>query len=404
MKKIICAAAAFAMVAGVASVASAKGVTLGGDARARWIIKDNGSKESNEWNSRFRVKITGKTEGGAFAKARIRLADTSWDGTNLTRDKGEASNIYTDYAWIGIPVAKGLMIEGGLMTADFSPWFYWDGRKDRFKVTYKTGGFKIVGTFDKDVELTDNEADEKDDNDQNSLGVSVINKFGDALTAKARIVYVMDNRDYVEKGEAEVDTGAQDGDGNACVGTCTTLSDVQPWDDKSGMKGSVNVAAKFGGSNLIAEVSYKAAGVAGGGADDQVGAYAEWNAKMGAIIPTVRLGTTMDGFKADADWGWIMIGSGEPITMYDQVGQGGDTIFLGASSKFLASENLALQANFVYMDVDTDDMANPMELSGQVVWKVAKGAELSLKAGYLGQDSDQVDDGFGIYTRFRLKF
>ena len=93
MKKVICAVAAFAMVAGVATVASAE-VSLSGDARARLVYKDNGDDSYSSWNSRARLKIKGTTESGAYMKARVKLFNKTW-GT------GGDKNVVTDYAYLG---------------------------------------------------------------------------------------------------------------------------------------------------------------------------------------------------------------------------------------------------------------------------------------------------------------
>ena len=132
MKKLICVAAAFAMVAGVATVASAE-VDLSGSARARIRYNDAGVGDSvYKWDSRVRVKVHAKTEGGGYVKARVRFLDGTWGtgGDYTAQAKGDY-NVWSDYAYVGFKTGK-FDIAGGKMPIAFSPWFLDDERADRF--------------------------------------------------------------------------------------------------------------------------------------------------------------------------------------------------------------------------------------------------------------------------------
>jgi hypothetical protein len=106
------------------------------------------------------------------------------------------------------------------------------------------------------------------------------------------------------------------------------------------------------------------------------------------------VGYTVDGYKVDNDFGWIMIGGAWAITEIDQIGEGGDTVFGAVSTDVAVSEQLTLQGNVVYMDVDSIMDDSVLEISGKASYAVVKDADLSLKVGYLDYaDSDSVVNG-----------
>ncbi len=397
MKKVICVAAAFMMVAGVATVASAE-VDLSGSARTRIRYNDAGIGDSvTKWDSRVRVKIKATTEGGGYVKARVRFLDGTWGtGGDYTAEAKGDYNVWSDYAFVGFKVGN-FDIAGGKMPTSFSPWFLDDERADRFRVLYKQGGLAVALTYDKKiyeyattytnvylsgvdsdgniVDLVGQLAENPYEGDKDVWGVTYRQKFSDAFNANVRLVYVADNS-------------------------------VTP--DKSGIKGSVNLGMSFGGNNIIVEQSYKEGDTVAVGSDDQYGGYAEWNATFGSVTPTLRVGYTMDGFTADQTFGWLMIGGDVPTSNITRVGLGGDTIFVGASSKFQASEKLSFTGNLVFMDIDDDGTAvygeNPVEVSGQAKYQVGKGVALLARAGYLASDGDLVDDAFSAYGEMEVSF
>ena len=376
MKKVICAAAAFAMVAGIATVASAE-VKLSGDARARLVYKDNGVKDSySKWDSRFRVVVAASTESGVYGKARLRFLDGDWDGSGLYAPSGKVktttttlpnaagedvevvtgqtnNNVWTDYAYLGFKTGA-FNVSAGRQPTNFSKWFSWDGRADRLKVAYKDGGMLVAYTYDQLRETTDLR------DDKYVHGVTFKQKFSDTMSMGARVVYVMDDMN----------------------------------DDRDGIKASVNLPMNFGGNQIMLEQAWIQGDVLGTDKDDAFGGYASWSANFGSVTPTVMAGYTQDGYKVDDDFGWIMIGAAWGITEIAQVGQGGDTMFLGATADMAVSEQLSLQGNLVYMDVDTALDDTVVEVSGMVNYKVVKGADLSFKLGYLDYaDSDSVLNG-----------
>lgn len=367
MKKVICAVAAFAMVAGVATVASAE-VDLSGSARFRLKYVDSGVEGATKdsWDSRVRVKFAAKTEGGGYIKARLRFLDGGWgQGDEYKATAKGDNNVWSDYAFVGFKTGK-YDIAGGKMPIAFSPWFLDDERADRFRVLYKDGGLALALTYDNAV------SNGGFDDDKNKYGVTYRQKFSDAVKANLRVVYVDNNLN-----------------------------------ETNGFVGSANVAMNFAGNNIILEQSWKQDDAVGS-ADDQYGGYAEWNATFGSITPVARIGYTVDGFTADETFGWLMIGGDVPTSRIARLGTGGDTVFGAVSSKFQTTEAMAFQANLVYMDVDGNAGnlygENPLELSGQMKYQLGKGVEWLVRAGWLSSDSDTVDDALAAYTQVEVTF
>ncbi len=396
MKKVICVAAAFAMAAGLATVASAQ-VDLSGSARVRARYNDDGVKDSvTKWDSRVRVKFAAKTEGGGYIKARLRFLDGTWGtGNDYTPTAKGDANVWSDYAFVGFKTGK-FDLAGGKMPEAFSAWFSDDERVDRLRLLYKDGGLGLALHYDKKIyEFKNNStsisvpvvsledgstvsvpvdvAGPALGGDKDEWGITYRQKFSDAVNVNVRVAYVAD------------DTTA----------------------DNSGVKGSVNLGMSFGGNNIILEQSYKDGDIFSDGADDQYGGYAEWNSTFGSITPNVRIGYTVDGFTADETFGWLMIGGDVPTTQIKRMGTGGDTLFAGVSSKFQTTEALSFTGNLVYMDIDDDGTAkygdNPFEISGQAKYKLGKGVTLLARAGWLASDSD-ADDAFSAYGQFEVKF
>ncbi len=396
MKKVICVAAAFLMVAGVATVASAK-VSLSGSARVRYRYNDDGVKDSvDKWDSRLRIKINATTEGGGYAKGRIRLLDGTWGtGHDYTPTAKGDGNVWSDYAFVGFKKGN-IDIAGGKMPVAFSYWYQDDERRDRFRVKYTDGGLLLALTYDKsiyengfsesatakldtdgdgvnDIAITGNTI-ENPNGDKDIWGVVYTQKFSDAFKLGAIVEYIVD------------DTVA----------------------DHDGVQGSINAKMSFGGNNIFVEQSYKDGDIFSDNADDQYGGYAEWNATYGSITPIVRVGYTVDGFQADETFGWLMVGGDIPTTNIKRVGMGGDTLFAGLTSKFQTTEALSFQGNLVFFDIDDDGSAkygdNPIEVSGQAKYKIGKGVALVARAGWLSSDSDVADDAFSAYGQMEVKF
>ncbi len=402
MKKFIAVAAGLAMV-GMASSAMAE-VTFGGSARARAIMQEayKDGRSVTKIDSRVRLKVNAKAKGGAFAKARIRMADGMWDGgQGATGNAADSKNIYVDYAYIGVPMGP-VTVSAGRQVTNFSKWFAWDGRKDRLKVVWKAAGTTVAAFYDKNAELTDKgtatvswpatntatgvvgtytvtgapivgyaSTDWTSDNDKNGYGVVVKQKFGDWM-AKAIGIYLQDET--------------------------PTSNNV--------VLGSVNLTGKAGPVAVAVEGSFKKADAAD---DTQFGAFGSVSTSFGAVSVTGIVGMTKDGFLADNDFGTHMIGNGNnsPITWVSQIGAGGDTVFGVAALGFSPAANLALNAYLTYASVD--GYANLIEVSGGGKYTISDGAALTFAAGaVLPSDEGGLggydDTAYGAYMKLEVKY
>ena len=384
MKKVIAAAAAFAMVAGIASVASAA-VDLSGSARARFVYTDDGTTDETHWDSRVRVVFSAKSKGGAFAKARLRMIDTGWDGQdNYSSANGGANNVWVDYAYLGAPLGNGWSMQAGNMPTNFSRWFTFDGRADRFALINKKKGQVFAFTYDKHEEVADT-VSTADDDDVNKIGIKYLKDLTESTKLGLRAVYVQD----------------------------------QTTNDLSGMVGSAYLTGKAGEGNYHVELAYKDADTSASATDNMIGGYASWQGPLGSMNPEFRLGFTKDGYKADNDFGWVMIGFAEPITAIDQVGDvqaddgdsgtkvaASDTVFVSASNTFQLSEKTSLTGNLVYMDIDettTVTKTGALEISAVLAYQVSEGAVLSLSAGMLN-DYSRADEIIGAYGKLEISY
>lgn len=374
MKKVIAAAAGLMLVGTMVGTATAA-VSLSGDARARWYYETNAdgttaTDQDEKFSSRVRVKFNAEAKGGAYAKARLRMSDATWDGTSQTRDKGEGSNLYTDYAYIGVPMGP-VTVEAGLMPVDLTKFAYWDRREDQVAIKWANDMTTLQFMYQKDAEYTNEDTDTVDDDDINTYVGVLSQKFA----------------------------------GDFGMTAVVFMTDDQTADDASGFSGTFHVGGPAGPLAFEAEVTYVEGDVQGT-EDDGIGAYAQGAMDFGATSLALNVGLTKDGFAADDDFGFIMIGGASSITpsLTENVGGLGDTIWAGAVPGFKVSEALSLKGNLVYADVD--DVATVYEVSGSMVYAISDGASLQWDVGYLAvdDDADALEDPFGTAVTLAVSF
>ncbi len=431
MKKVLAAGAALMLAGSMVSAAYAE-VNLSGDARVRYVgksdyatlytVNSDGSINtstngySDYFDSRVRVKFNAKAKGGAFMKARVRFDDYKWDGQGWGASS-EAKNVWADYAFIGIPMGP-VTISGGRMPANFSKFFSFDGRPSRLKADYKNGGVRIIGVIDTKDEFTDNALDEWDDNDFMGYGLVMSFKIGDAMTLKTNFRYHDDARAW---NAVTTDVSLQQTDNvEGGSGGIYTLSDVPtgelvPSKDRSGYLGSIHLNGKAGIVGYEAEFAMKEAPVQGS-KDDAMGAYAQVSMDLGAFTPAFMVGQTWDGYMADDDFGFIMVGAAEPITYLPKIGiSNGDAFWAAFMANFKVSDQFKLAANVVWFSFDseaTDRLADALEVSGSATYVISEGADLTYKLGYLSPSIDgranaagiSDESVFGQYLRMAIKF
>ena len=437
MKKVLVTGAALLIAGSMVSAASAE-INLSGDARVRYVgtsdydrvltaLPDGTFQEatngySDSFNSRIRVKLDGKAAGGAFMKVRMRFDDFTWDGQGWGASS-EAKNVWADYAYIGVPMGP-VTFTGGRMPADFSKFFSYDNRPTRVKLDWKADNVRLIGLIDV-IDENVNVVDDWNDDDFMAYGLVGSVKINDDWSVKAYARYHDDQRQFDSVSvTVPVSTTADSAAAATEFGgtPSVTLEALQPGHkDRSGFLGSIHAQGKVGTVGLEAEIAYKDADVQGT-VDDGWGWYVDASMDMGAFQPSVVVGGTYDGYMADDDFGFIMIGAAEPITVISQVGTNlGDSMFAAFVAKYAVSDQFKLAGNAVYYDIDTNvaeagvdvrGLVDAFELSGSATYVISEGADLTYKLGYLSPSYDGrlnsagiSDDGyFGHYLRMAIKF
>lgn len=411
MKKVIAAAAGL-MLAGTmvtSAVAAEAGVKFSGDARARYYFEDsyNGSDDlDTKWNSRVRLKFKATTKGGAYAVARLRMAEATWDGTSGTRDKDGATNLYADYGYIGVPFGP-VTVEAGLMPRNLTKFFDWDSRVDGIQGIYKNGNTKVIGFFEKldedNVDTIRNNVivagpttiDQGttttfgEDDDRDRYGIMLNQKFdgGWSLTAVGRYT-----------NDARMDQTTETFD----VITSTVIASTTTSVESEGFDGTILVTGKIGEASLAGELAYRESDLQGS-VDDGIGGYLNGSLPVGAINIGAWLGFTSDGFTADkGDFGpFIMLGGVSQISTGEVIGSRGDTVWAALTADAKVSEKVSIGGVFGYQDTDLED--TKWELGATATYAVTDGAKLKAIVGFLDDDAE-TDESFGAGLSLEIKF
>jgi hypothetical protein len=445
MKKVLVTGAALLIAGSMVSAAGAE-VNLSGDARVRYVgttdydrylkydpatggtINEESNGYRDNFNSRIRVKLDAKAAGGAFMKVRMRFDDMTWDGQGWGAWKN-GKNVWADYAYIGVPMGP-VTFTGGRMPADFSKFFSWDNRPTRVKLDWKSGAVRVIGLVDVIDEFTNNVEDEWNDNDFMAYGLVASFKINDDWSVKGYARYHDDQRDWNVAPYTLDPVHANDprinNDPGAIESTYHGVYEQVPQvgvrhNDRSGFLGSVHVQGKVAMGGLEGEIAYKEGDVQGT-ADDGWGWYLKASMDMGAFTPAAVIGMTTDGYQADDDFGFIMIGAAEPITVIDRIGTGlGDSFFAALTANYAISDRFRVAGNLVYYDIDLDEdesgqdvrgLADAVEISGSATYVISEGADLTYKMGLLSPSYDgrlnsvgiSDDAYFGHYLRMAIKF
>jgi len=390
MKKLIVAAAGLMLVGAMVSNASAEaGVSFKGDARARGLYRDNysfgeltnifGQKledDKSQWQSRVRLIFQGESKGGAYANARVRFADSTWDGAQKTRALGEGSNIYTDWAYVGTPMGP-LAVEAGLMPWNITRWAMWDQRVDGLNVKYVNDMTTVMAFFQK--------MDEFDETD--ILTVPVVNADG---TAGIPLVI---NNDVVEDDDRDrygVYLNQKFDGGWGVVGAVMYQNDDQFKGERDGVTVIGEVTGTIGNVAVQADGAWQEADVLLT-PDDPWGVYAQAVVPVGNVSLLAGVGATVDGFVVDGDYQpVIMMSDDSSIATAYGIGVFGDTNFAVLSPSMKVTEQLTLTGVAAYYDIDGvgvfADADSAFEISGRAAYAVTDGTTLSAEAGYLDVD------------------
>lgn len=379
MKKVIAVAAGLMLTGALVTTASAA-VSFSGDARIRGYyetdydfgrtvpIPDTGLRTRTDEkdvkaNSRYRVKVNADAKGGAYVRSRIKIGD----GTHGT---GGKTDVTTDYMYVGVPMGP-ITVEGGRMPANLTKFFLWDRRHDM-----------IIGKWANDmtgVEFWYHKIAENGDliNDDDVTG------YYGLLTQKFA------------------------GDWGLTVAGAY-VDDSTPA-DLSGFTGTIGFGGPAGPVILAGEFSYKNADLQVG-EDDGYGGYLEAGMDFGATSVKLNGGWAQDGFSADDDFGFIMLGGASSITpgavdtFGDFNGVTSDTTWLGGTVGFKASEALSLTGILAYAKFD--EFGDGFEISGRLVYGISDGANIQWDMGYLSwsSDTDEEESPFGTALTLNVSF
>lgn len=382
MKKLIVAAAGLMLAGAMVSTASADnvGTSFNSDARARGLYRQDyvplqnlsfagDESDTSQWQSRVRLKFRSESKGGAYAVARIRLADSTWDGTQRTRALGEGSNIYTDYAYVGTPMGP-VNVEAGLLPFNITHFSVYDIRVDGLQVKYATDMTAVTAFYHKVDEFENDSTgvvvptDVVDDDDIDRFGVLLDQKFDGGWGLKGAVWTLVDNQ-------------SNDGDDGFAAA--------------AEVKGAVGtVGLEFGAAYYEADFA--------GTSDDNIGAYGQAAVPFGALTLAGVVGMTQDGFVADGDFGpFIMMSDVSNIATGIGIGRDGDTLFAGFVPSVKVSEDLTLIGVLGYFDIDNDRVDSALEASAKAIYQVVDGATLTGEVGYLDFDgAEEPAIGAGV--------
>ena len=394
MKKLIVAAAGLMLAGTMVSTASAD-VAFNSDARARGQYfsgyKITGAdladgeftndSDTSNWNSRVRLKVKAETKGGAYAIARVRMADAVWDGAqSQTKAAAQGSNIYTDYAYLGVPMGP-VAVEAGLMPFNVTKFSVYDVRVQGVHAKYVNDRTTVVGFYHKSDEYENDPVtglvvpyDVVNDDDKDRYGVLLDQKFDGGWGVIAAIW--MSNNDQAQT----VDQGVDDG-----VGTAIEVT---------GTAGTVGLLGDFAWyeGDLV------------GTSDDPLGFYVQAAMPVGSFSLAAGAGMTTNGFVADGDFGpFIILSDVSNIATGIGIGTYGDTTFGALVPSVQVSEDLKLVGVVAYADIDNVVVESALEISGGAYYTVVEGATLAAEAGYVdveGLEDPMIGAGVSLEIAF----
>lgn len=398
MKKVLVAGAAL-LIAGSANA----GVNISGDSRVTYVGTQDYSRAAGDANgyrdyfeSRVGLNFDASNDKGVGGKARLYFDDAGfespapWDGTATV-------GVTVDYAYLNAKLGDCWTLMAGRIAPNFTRFYSWNIRPTRVVAIYenKDHGVKLIPFIGVKKEVAGSIADEWNDKDYMEYGLVTSFSLPHTWTLKTFARYNDDQR--------ETDDVLSPLDG-----TVTSAAHR----DRSGFDGSIHIESGKGSAvGFEAELSYKAADFQGT-TDDGMGAYVLLAKQISPkFTPALVAGMTQDGFVADNDFGFVMVG-GNDFTQVMNVGDGGDLVFGAFVANVAVSSQFSLAGNFLYADFDNSGagtLDSAIEVSGVATYALSNGANLTYKIGYLtpsvngGADADE-DPYFGHLLRLEVAF
>lgn len=420
MKKVLVAGTAL-MLAGSVAVQAQAEVNISGDARVTYIGKQDylrTTDSANGYDDFFESRVGLNFEAKAPAKGVTAKARLYFDGYGFEDDapwNGQESrtDLSVDYAYLTAPLGDWT-IKAGRVNPDYSRFFSWNIRPTRVVANYKQGNIDITPFIGVRAEAS-SEKDAWDDNDYTEYGLVAGLKLENGWTLKAYGRYDDDKRKW-DQTTKDLGMPAVDANGNLYVVVAPKVpiyNTFTPHNDRSGFLGDVFLNNDGAGCDFgfHAEFAYKAADVQGT-KDDGMGGYIMLSKAVSSqFTPAVLVGMTKDGYVADNDFGFVMIG-GDTSTQVLRVGDGGDLLFGAFVANYKVSERLTLTGNFLYADFDNSDagtLDSAIEVSGVAGYALNDSASLTYKAGYMtpsynGNVGSLDDAYFAHYLRLNITF
>lgn len=400
MKKVLVAGTALMLAGSFVAEAQAE-VNLSGDARATYVGKQDYERKASAngyddyFESRVGVNFDAKTPAnGVSAKARLYFDDYGFED-DAPWNGQESTAVSVDYAYLTAPLGDWT-IKAGRVNPDYSKFFSWNIRPTRLIANYKQGNVDITPFVGVRAEAS-TEDDVWNDNDYMEYGLVAGVKLQNAWNLKGYVRYDDDKREW-DQATADVSVTGVDADGN--TGTLQFFdvpTNPTPHNDRSGVIADVFLNNDGAGCDFgfHAELAYKAADVQGT-EDDGLGGYVQLSKKMSdRFTPAVLAGMTKDGYVADNDFGFVMVG-GDTSTQVMPVGKGGDLLFGAFVANYVVSDSLTLTGNLLYADFDNDaagTLDSAIEVSGIAAYALNDSASLTYKAGYL---TPSLTSGSGV--------
>ncbi len=370
MKKVLIATASLMLAGAMTSTAFADpGVSFSGDARARVKYLDEYQTDGEYdvfFESRARLAFVGESKGGAYVKARFKLANGKWDGTSQTKGT-HSRNISVDYAYLGVPMGP-ITIEAGLYDdRGITPFTMYADDVDTLQAIYQCENAKLTVFMDLLEELPSG----SDDN-RTAWGLVLEQGFSSdwKLVAGARY-------SYNPNGKSD-----------------------------EGFIAGLDVTGQVNGMTLSGGLGYKDDIFADPFSDDDAyGLWARLDAPVGAATVTVIGGATFNGYTADwgefdafyifGDYTMISLGAGGGGLVTnaggERLGFWGDTFWGVLRGAYQANENLSLEAQIAYLNLDYDPWydGNAFEIGAKASYKILDGASLTAMVGYA--DAEDID-------------
>jgi len=395
MKKVLVAAAGLMLVGTMASSAMAE-FEFSGDARARFYAQKNydefsaisgvNTKNDTRWKSRVRLNVKATTKGGAYAITRFHAGDGTWNGGN-----SGTTDVNVDRAYIGVPFGP-VVVEAGRQGRDITPWLLYGNDVDGIDLNWGNDSTAVVAFYDMNNENT---ATTTSDNDNQTLGIVVTQKFGngwDLLVGAAEQINDVKN----------ATPGAEPTDKNAFIGTVQV----------NGAVGDVALTAE-----LATQGKHFYSSSANYNADDDTGfgGYVQASMPVGAVDLGGMLGFTADGYMMDGgEFGpFNMLNSVNVINTGIQFAALGETFFAVFNPSYQVSESLTLEGVLAWANVDDasttsygDGSKNRdmIEVSGVVKYAVTDGAALKTYLGYLDTDNMTDDNPYAFGMSLEVTF